>query len=235
LGQAARLIAPTPFVRDTYLRLGTPEKPIAVVPHGIEVPDHIQAMVPRERPLREPDQPLQVIYIGGIARQKGLHVLIDAINALLPQEVQLTIYGDLTQHPRYVAQLRAMARHPGIRFAGRLERSKLWQILAREAHIGVVPTLWYETASLVIQEFFAAGVPVIGSRIGVLPGRIRHGLDGLLFEAGNSRELHSILRRFLDEPSLLQDLRSNIRSPRLMTDHVLDVGHIYRMVVDERG
>jgi glycosyltransferase involved in cell wall biosynthesis len=234
LGQAERLIAPTPFVRDVYLRLGTPEQHITIVPHGIEVPDHIQAMVPRARPLREPGQPLHIIYIGGIARQKGLHILIDAVNALPPQQVRLTIYGDLRQHPGYVAQLRAMVRHPGIRFAGKVERSELWQILAQEAHIGIVPTLWYETASLVIQEYFAAGIPVIGSRIGVLPGRIRHGLDGLLFAPGNAGELRSILRRFLDEPSLLENLRSNIQPPHLMTDHVLDIRRIYRMVLEER-
>lgn len=235
LGQAARLIAPTPFVRDTYLRLGAPEQRITVVSHGIEVPNDIQATVPRKRPSREPDQPLQVVYIGGIARQKGLHVLIDAVNGLPPQEVRLTIYGDLTQHRDYAAQLRAMARHPGIRFAGKLERRDLWQILAGEADIGVVPTLWYETASLVIQEFFAAGVPVIGSHIGVLPGRIRHGMDGLLFAPGNAGELRSNLRRLLDESSLLDDLRSNIQPPRLMADHVHDIDRIYAMVMAERG
>jgi glycosyltransferase involved in cell wall biosynthesis len=129
--------------------------------------------------------------------------------------------------------LQRMAQHPGIHFGGRIERDNLWRVLLEEAHAGIVPTLWYETASLVIQEFFAARVPVIGSRIGVLPGRIRDGVDGLLFTPGDATALRAILQRLLDEPALLSHLRANIRPPRLMADHVKDVSEVYGVIKTE--
>ena len=45
----------------------------------------------------------------------------------------------------------------------------------------VVPSLWLETGPLVVLESFAAGVPVLGSRLGGIAELVRDGVDGLLF------------------------------------------------------
>jgi glycosyltransferase involved in cell wall biosynthesis len=88
--------------------------------------------------------------------------VIEAVNGLSARTVQLSIYGDTTAFPGYVTELKQLAHHPQIHFAGRLARTELWRVL-RETDVIVVPALWYETSSLIIQEAFAAGVPVIAS------------------------------------------------------------------------
>lgn len=230
LAAANRLIAPLPFVRDTYARLGAPTERMIVVPPGIQVPRDVVRKGRARQNRRHPEEPLRVIYVGGIAWQKGLHVLIEAVNDLPPESIRLSIYGDLGQHAGYAVELQRLARHPGISFEGRLERSEFWRVLLEEVHVGVVPTLWYETASLVIQELFAARIPVLGSRIGVLPGRIRDGVDGLLFAPGDSAALRGALQRLLDEPDLLGHLSDNIERPRLMAEHVADIEAVYESV-----
>jgi glycosyltransferase involved in cell wall biosynthesis len=60
----------------------------------------------------------------------------------------------------------------------------------------VVPSVWLETGPLVVLEAFAAGVAVIGSRLGGIAEMVRDGVDGLLFEAGNPKDLADKIQKF---------------------------------------
>lgn len=231
LARADRIIAPTNFVRDTYARLGMPVGRLVVVPHGIQVPAPVLQRAQQSRPPRK-EQPLHIVYVGSLARQKGVHVLVDAVNRLPHDAVRLSIYGDLDKFPRYVEQLRAAVQHPGIHFGGRIERDDFWRLLLEDADVAVLPTLWYEASPLTIQEMFAARVPIIGSQIGALPEKIRDGVDGILFPPGDARALQQTLQHLLDDPTLLSTLSANIRPTRLMEDHVKDVAQVYREIRD---
>ena len=69
--------------------------------------------------------------------------------------------------PAYVASLRANAG-PGVRFFGALTHAQVWDILDQIDAVAV-PSLWYETFSLIAHEAFAAGRPVIASGLGRWP------------------------------------------------------------------
>ena len=58
----------------------------------------------------------------------------------------------------------------------------------------VVPSLVWETYSIVAREAMSLGIPVIASRIGALPEAIRDGENGLLFTPGSAQELAAILQ-----------------------------------------
>ena len=115
-------------------------------------------------------------------------------------------------------------------FAGPLPHAQLWQTLA-DIDLVVVPTLWYETASLIVQEAFAAGVPVVASDIGVLPERIRAGVDGLLFPPGDAAALAAILRRLHEKPAELAQLRADIQPVFTIQEHVAQVTAVYEECV----
>ncbi|PYR55304.1 MAG: glycosyl transferase family 1, partial [Acidobacteria bacterium] len=70
---------------------------------------------------------------------------------------------------------------------------------------------WIENAPFVIREAFAAGVPVVASRLGGMAEMVRDGVNGLLFEPGSPDALATVLRRVIDEPALLAALRAGIR------------------------
>ncbi|MBE7533725.1 MAG: glycosyltransferase family 4 protein [Chloroflexi bacterium] len=233
--RAAALIAPTHFTADIYRQLAALSGNIHVIPHGLDLPAAMPAKTAHDG--------LHIAYIGGIAPQKGVHILIEAFNqlttnqppltahrSLLTESLRLTIYGDLTAFPDYAAHLQQQANHPGITFAGRLPPAQLWAALA-DIDLIVVPTLWYETASLIVQEAFAAGVPVVASDIGVLPERIHAGVDGLLFPPGDAAALTGILRRLQEQPAELVQLRTGIRPVYTIQEHVARVTAVYEACV----
>lgn len=226
LSRADRVIVPTQFVQTIYQKLGLPTDNIVIVPHGIELPaESIQEAIRRRR--QTIDGSLHIGYVGSLARQKGIHNLVAAVNGLPAEYVRLSIYGDLTVFPEYVAELRRSASHPGINFMGRVTRDKLWSVIA-DFDVFVLPTLWYEASPLTIQEAFAVGVPIIASRIGAIPEKIRSGVDGLLVPPGDVPALRQALQHLQQDPSILARLRAGILPVRNIEDHVEDVVAVYR-------
>jgi glycosyltransferase involved in cell wall biosynthesis len=227
--QIAAWIAPTHFVSNWYVASGLPAERMHVVGHGIELPPaHIRK--PADGPRDEGRQKgaRRFAYIGGLSRQKGVHVLVDAFNGL-PPEARLTIAGDETAFPDYCADLHRRATHPGIRFAGRLGRPAVWETLA-EVDAVIVPSLWFETASLIVQESFAVGTPVIAADHGALVERVQHGVDGLRVPPGDAGALRDAMRRLMDDAELMARLERGIQPVVTIAQHVDEVEEIYRQV-----
>ncbi len=212
-------VAPTAFVKELFIKRGLPEGKVRQIDHGIDLQGG--------RGTKGLDDKLHFAYIGGLAWQKGVHVLIKAFNKLDPERAVLSVYGDEEAFPSYVEDLHRRATTPAIRFLGKLAREQLGQVLA-ETDVLVVPSLWYETSSLVIQEAFAAQVPVIASRLGALAEKVRHQVDGLLFAAGEPEALRQAMERLMETPSLLSELRSHIRPVKKIAEHTEEVLGLYQ-------
>jgi glycosyltransferase involved in cell wall biosynthesis len=223
-------IAPTAFVQDLFVEKGMiPADRVIHVPHGVGT-EMVRPRLPGPA-----DGPLRVAYLGGISWQKGVHVLVDAMSLLEPSLVTLRIYGDMTAFPRYAQRLTDQAAsQPNTSFAGRLTRAEVWEALA-VTDVLVVPSLWYETAALVIQEAFAAGAPVIASRLGALQERVRHGMDGLLLPAGDSRALANALARLAADRNYFLGLQANIQPVVTISQHVKRVLSLYERLVIAAG
>jgi glycosyltransferase involved in cell wall biosynthesis len=67
---------------------------------------------------------------------------------------------------------------------------------------------------LVIQEAFAAGLPVIASNVYGNAEQIKHGVNGFLFKFNDTADLLKQLQRCIDEKDLLNNLANNILPPR---------------------
>ena len=69
------------------------------------------------------------------------------------------------------------------------------QKLVSNAYFIMVPSEWYENNPMTIIEGYAAGVPVIGAKIGGIPEIIEDGRTGYLFDSGNKEELVKMINR----------------------------------------
>lgn len=221
LQQASQLIAPAEFVKQWYVDHGLPAAKIEVLPPGLDSP---------AKPAAPPHDNFRVGYVGGLSWQKGVHVLVEAFNAL-PETAELWLAGDSDFDPDYVKQLKAAGRAT---FLGKLDRTAVWQMLA-QVDVIVVPSLWYETFVFVISEAFAMGVPVIASNLGVLSERVRHGIDGLLFPPGDAAQLAQALQTLHDDPAKLHHLRHNIPPVTTVAEHATGVAQLYTKVVNTLG
>lgn len=218
LHKSRRLIAPTQFVADWYVRQGAASERVAVIPHGLDAPPQ------PVRPPRSADEPIRFAYIGGLSWQKGIHVVVQAFKEL-GAAAELWIAGDESADPAYAASLRAQAS-PQVHFLGRLSRTEVWAHLA-QIDVVVVPSLWYETFSIIVSEAFAAGVPVLASQVGVLAERVRHGCDGLLAAPGDEKAWQQALQQFCQDRTLLPRLRANIRPGWTLAEHVQAIEKLY--------
>jgi len=125
------------------------------------------------------DAPLLLLYVGRIAVEKDLDVLVDAFAYVSPavrRDLALLVVGDGPYRGEFERKV-AQAGVP-VRFAGFLRGADL-----REAYQGadlfVFPSST-ETYGNVVQEAMAVGLPVLGVSAGGVAERVVHGETGWL-------------------------------------------------------
>ena len=205
LDEVDLVIAPSRFLRERFIKAGmVAEERIVYSDYGFDHVPFVKHGAPRPRA-----ENLVVGFIGSVAEQKGVHLLVQAFNQLPEHGVECRIYGGLTSFPDYVAELRAQRQHLGVRFMGRYDNARVADVL-REFDVLVVPSRWYENSPLTIHEAFMAGVPVITGDRGGMAELVEHGRNGLCFRVGDATDLRRQIERLLVEPDLLERLRSGI-------------------------
>ncbi len=225
LERAEALLAPSDFVRGWYAAHGAPEERLHTTRWGVMLPEG-------GPPAHSPSQgPLRLLYIGGLAPNKGVHVVLEALRSV-QGAWELAVAGDEAQHPAYAGLLRSLAG-PNVRFLGALGREQVWQALAR-ADVVVVPSLWHETFCLVAHEARAAGAVVFASRMGALTEAIRHDVDGLLLPPGDLPAWRAALQRAVDDRAGVETLRARIEPVRTFDAHVQQVEAHYAQIARRR-
>jgi glycosyltransferase involved in cell wall biosynthesis len=82
----------------------------------------------------------------------------------------------------------------------------------------------------VVLEAFAAGIPVVGSKLGGIAELVRDGVDGLLVTYDSLGEWAVALRRLATDPWLVQHLRGGVRPPRRMAEVADEMLGVYAEV-----
>jgi glycosyltransferase involved in cell wall biosynthesis len=200
------LITPSDFHKEMYRRYGVEAGKLCTIPVGV-------AWTPPPPRAIPADAGLRIGYLGTLIPSKGAHVLIDAYGLLRRPDVTLDIHGmwmPFHGDTGYLDRLTAAAAAlPGtIRFHGRYEQHEVPRILA-SLDILVVPSIWYESYSIVIREGFRAGVAVVASNHGAMAEAIEHEVTGLRFTPGDAADLAAQIRRLLDDPDLRRRLAAH--------------------------
>lgn len=122
-------------------------------------------------------------YVGRLSHEKGLNTLINAASQL-PYKLKIIGGGPLEK------ELRAKSEtlKGDIEFLG----FKQWDGIKEQvgmAQFIIVPSEWYENNPLSIIEAQCLGTPILGARIGGIPGLIDEGVNGMTFTSGNVDDL----------------------------------------------
>lgn len=225
-----RIIAPTSFMAQRLRDFGAAEQSITELGYGIDT-----TIYANPRPLLTSDR-MRIGFIGTLHEHKGAHVLIDAIKLLdVSAACSVSIYGDESFYPDYVAQLKASAEHESrIRFMGTFNRSELPRVI-NDFDVLVVPSTWSENTPLVIFAAQAAGRPVIGSNVAGISAVVSDGVNGRLFEAGNPMALATVIGDLLRKPASLLTLAQQAVPAKDISRYVADLLDIYEEVLAERA
>jgi glycosyltransferase involved in cell wall biosynthesis len=176
-------LAPSEFTRALFVRAGLPADRIRVKPNFVADPG------PRHRPA---GSSTSVLFVGRLAAQKGIDVLLAAWARFGGGGLELAVVGD----GPFQSELE---RHPvaGVRFEGRLDaRAVRDRMLAARAL--AFPSRSFEVQPLVILEALAAGLPVLASDLGGTPELLEPLGPGWLVTPGDPGSWATALGRLGD-------------------------------------
>ncbi len=176
--QVDRFVALTRFAKDRFVRAGLPAARIAIRPNGLAYPG-ADGGRPRAG----------LLFAGRLSTEKGVAVLLAAAPLI---QAPLQVIGDGPLGP-------AVADCPSLSMRGPRGPGEVAAAMAQALAV-VVPSLWYEGLPMVVAEAFAAGTPVIASRIGALAEIVEDGVTGLHVRPGDGADLARACNWIADHP-----------------------------------
>lgn len=226
---ADALVTPTAFARRQHMQYGIHNPNFVVLSNGHEI-------AWSQKVSRQPSDLLRIGFLGNVMPIKGVHLLIEAYRRLIANghanQIELQIWGDASLAPEYHRNLWQFGPE-GVKWGGRYEKTDLPRILSN-IDIVVVPSLWYEVQPLVIQEAFAAGVPVIVSDNTSMAEAVIPEHNGLHFRRGDVEDLARQLGRLLSDVNLLNTLRRGVPSVRGIEQNVEELTRLYAQLIRSR-
>jgi glycosyltransferase involved in cell wall biosynthesis len=226
LGGMTRVVALCQWGREVMLRNGVPVERLNVVRHGLAGGGRRGDPETRRR---GEGATLRVAFFGRLDRTKGLQVLVEALRVVSELKLELHCHlisaegAEAAMNP-LLNQMKLDSRvhlHPPVSSDDVVRTMSAYDAVA-------VPSIWLETGPLVVLEAFEAGVPVLGSRLGGVAEWVTHERDGLLIEPGNAAAWAHELKRLVDEPTRLSQLRSGVSVPPRMREVAHQMDQVYR-------
>lgn len=199
-----RFIALTEFAKRRLLLAGVDSDRINVCPNVIDEGLFDAALLSVEQRMPRIGEPY-ALFAGRFSEEKGLNTLLAAWRERMPLKLKILGSGPLLDECRSQIERERL----NVEHLGTLPREQALSVIAG-AEVLVVPSVWFEGMPMVILEAWAAGVPVIGSRIGgieELLGRDR----GLLFAPGDAQDLGRAVNALLSSPALAESIRRAAR------------------------
>ncbi len=161
--------------------------------------------------------PAELLYLGRLEYEKGVHDLIAALPRIRRTHpgTTLTLAGTGTRRDRLVEQARKHRVLKATRFVGHLGHDELLAVLHR-ADAAVLPS-HYEPFGIVALEAAAAGTPLVTSNVGGLGEAVINGRTGVSCPPRDVAKLASAVRAVLDDPAAAQR-RARAARERLTSD-----------------
>lgn len=220
--EAWRVIVASEFMKSEVKRIfDTPADKVDVIYNGVNASKFEFEWTEAERAeyrakFAEPDEKI-ILYVGRFVREKGIHLLLDAVNVILSEEpkAKVVIVGSGGARDRFQRFSDWAGIGDRVQFTGFLSSRPLYQ-LYRCADVAVFPSL-YEPFGIVALEATAAGVPVVASDSGGLREVVVHDQTGTSFFSGNAESLAWAILRVLKDPTRAHKLVETAKS-RLRTD-----------------
>ena len=128
------------------------------------------------------------LVLGRLSTEKGIDTLLRSWDG-----PPLDIVGGGPERERLIQ----LAPSP-VTFHEPVSAASVPELLAR-ARAVLVPSRCYEGQPRVVLEAFAAGVPVLASRIGGLPELVEHSVNGLLVDVDDQQGWPNAIERLMDD------------------------------------
>jgi glycosyltransferase involved in cell wall biosynthesis len=219
-----------------WLRRHSVTAPITVIPTGLSFGPPIDRAEAR-RSLGIPPEQRILLYVGRLAKEKNMGVLLEAAALAMKADPSLRLWlvGDGPYRSECVLIARQLGIGDRVRFVGFVDRSRVDQYYAA-ADLFIFASIT-ETQGLVIQEAMTHGLPAVVVAGGGASAAIEEGVNGLLTKNDSEDLAFQILEVLGDDRLYVQMSEAAARSVRShgipqMASRVVEV---YRTAIAEHG
>lgn len=240
LSGAALLVAAGGYPAAEARRLlGARERPIVVVPPGVDLerfsplPEGARRQARRRFAL--PEEGRLVVGVSRLVPRKGFDVLIEAAAACAPERPDLVVAIGGTGRDASRLSALAQAKKAPVRMLGRIAEADL-PLLVGAADVAALPCrdrwlgLEQEGFGIVFLEAAAAGVPALAGRSGGTEEAVLDGVTGIVADRpADAHVVTAALVRLLDDPALRRRLGS---AARARAEQVFDYGVLAHTLAD---
>jgi glycosyltransferase involved in cell wall biosynthesis len=175
------------------------------------------------------DNLLRIVFVSPLYPEKGLHVLIQAVKLLehLSHKFQLDIYGKKEEWSSNYWTPLINDLGSNISFHGTFDYKDLPKIYSR-ADVAIVCPIMEDPSPRVVWEALAAGVPVIASRQSGAADFITQGVNGILFNSNDAKDLAKEIMPLIEDLSVIKRLQQGIVPLKSIEEHARELIAIYR-------
>ncbi len=147
------------------------------------------------------------LFFGRLVDEKGVDLILDAAKDISGYAIK--IIGDGPEEQRLRRRV-SEEKIGNVEFLGPKWGDELDVILRRAAFV-LVPSVWHENFPYVINQAFALGKPVVGSRRGGITELVEHGERGFIFDPDRPGEFAAAIDRLASSPALIETMGTNAK------------------------
>jgi glycosyltransferase involved in cell wall biosynthesis len=198
--RAQSVIVPSHFLADIVAQWGVARERIEVIYNSPDLAAAQNINLP-------PFDGMTIIVVGRLVPHKGIVPLLRVISTI--PRVRLIIAGEGPSRDALEKETAGLGLRSCVIFLGSQSREAVAGLLG-QANLMVLNST-YEGLPHVVLEAFAAGTPVLATRVGGTPEVVEHGVSGWLVSSGDEAELGRAIRLLLEDPALREQLREGGR------------------------
>lgn len=175
------VLVQTPRIKSDVLA-EFPEATLEVLGNGVEIPDQTA-------------NGDQIVFVGRLAEQKGVDVLIEALAGL---DEHLLVLGDGSQRE----ELETLARDLSVdaEFVGQVPPEEVREFLSH-GKLFVLPAVRGEGLPNAVLEAMAVGLPVIVTDVAGVPDVVENDITGYVVPPGDSQALRERIKELSNDSS----------------------------------
>jgi starch synthase len=194
---ASRVVVPSRFVAETLMENDVERDKIIINPFGADT----ELFHPPLKRIQGREQIF--LFVGTFTARKGLPVLLQAWNSLLPRDARLLLVGSGAIPKTVVDRL-----PDSVKVLGKQTRNEV-AVLMQQADVLVFPS-HFEGLALVQIEALASGLPVYGTKESGAADIVENGKTGLLLPAGDQDAWATALEESIKMPERVHAMQEHL-------------------------
>jgi len=176
---------------------------VEVIPNGVDLEKFKSLNFSKERH--------RIICVAHLKKVKGVRYLIQAMPEVLKEfpDAKLVLIGEGPEEKRLKLKVERLKLEKYAEFKRSLSHERIPEELAK-SEVFVLPSI-SEGMGIAIIEAQAAGIPVIGTKVGGIPDIIEDHKTGLLVEPENPNEIAKAIIKIFSDSEFVQNLVQNAK------------------------